>query len=451
MTLLQELSDTWPPAEDPPTGGYVRPPLAAMRPVAATRLGGAADEGLAVVVTRDALDRLSLAPLAREGAGWRRARPRDGTSAALVAALARDTTLDEGFDLDRLRSPGELQGERAIGVDQTNESLVVGGQAVVKWLAEPVLRAPDSPDLAAHLVAVGFRDMAPPIGRLRWTEHGQVATLVQVHGWLPDASDGWDWCVADVLAHVTHLAEASANGPRSGRAPCPDACPGQSLGTRLGMLAGALHAALATPSVALPRPVAHAERARIGMWHATAVEALERTQVTVDGAAAAALRPRIGALRARIDTLATIDATPVLRIHGDLHVGQILRIGERLAVIDLDDDVSSPIEERGLPLPAARDVAQLASSLDHVGRIVDRRTDGRLTPVIDAWIDQARQSYLAAYVETLTRAGHRTLLDERLLIAFEAERVCREMLYAAGTLPRWMYAPIGTLRRMIPR
>jgi maltokinase len=54
-------------------------------------------------------------------------------------------------------------------------------------------------------------------------------------------------------------------------------------------------------------------------------------------------------------------------------------------------------------------------------------------------------------VSTLTAAGKRDLFDDRLLTALEAERVCRELLYAAGTLPRWMYAPLGTLRRMIPR
>ena len=150
-------------------------------------------------------------------------------------------------------------------------------------------------------------------------------------------------------------------------------------------------------------------------------------------------------------TLATIESTPVTWIHGDLHVGQVLRSPSGLSIIDLDDDVSLPLAERGRQLSPVRDVAQLASSLDHVGRIVERRTSGETAMAVDAWVDQARTAFLAAYVTALTGAGRRELFDERLLTPFEAERVCRELLYAARTLPRWMYAPLGTLRRMIPR
>lgn len=439
MTLLQELIETWPPTEEARGGGYVRAPLAAMTPVAATALGAGDRVGLAVVVTRDAAGGLSLAPLARDAGTWRRARPRDGASAAVVAGVASQAPLTDGFRLERLLDPGQPQGERAIGVDQTNESVVVGDRAVVKWLAEPVLRDPAIVELPEHLAAAGFQDMPRPLGRLSWAADGRVATLAQVTAWLPDAADGWDWCVADVLAHVLHGAT------------CPGDCPGLRLGARLGRLAGALHAALATPTSRIPAPVSIANAALIADWHRTAIGALDRALAAVDGVARTELAARADALRARIDTLAQATTTPMLRIHGDLHVGQVLRSGDRLVVIDLEDDVSLPVSERGRPLPAARDVAQLCSSLDHVGRIVDRRTDGAHGRAVDAWVDQARQMFLAAYVETLTTAGRAELFDARLLVAFEAERVCREILYAAGTLPRWMYAPLGTLRRMIPR
>lgn len=439
MSLLQELVETWPPAEETRGGGYVRAPLASMTPVAAAALGPGTRPGLAVVVTQDPAGRLSLAPLARDAGAWRRARPRDGASTAVVAGVASLPELADGFHFERLVDPGHPQGERAIGVDQTNESVVVGDRVVVKWLIEPVLRDPAIVDLPTHLAAAGFTAIPTPLGSLRWGVDGRIATLAQVAAWLPDSADGWDWCVTDVLAHVLH-----------GTA-CPGDCPGIRLGARLGELAGALHVALATPTPLIPAPVIRADRRLIGEWHRTALDALDRTVAAVDGAALTALEPRADALRARIDTLAMVDTTPMLRIHGDLHVGQILRSGDRLVVIDLEDDVSLPVSERGRPLPAARDLAQLDSSLDHIGRIVDRRTDGAHGAAVDAWVDHARQAFLAAYVETLAAAGHAELFDARLLVAFEAERVCREMLYAAGTLPRWMYAPLGTLRRMIPR
>ncbi len=97
VSLLDELAASWPPAEDPPDSGYLRTSLAAALPLAATALRPHGERGLAVVVARDASGRLMLAPLVREGAGWRRARPRDGASAALVEALAAGQALDDGF------------------------------------------------------------------------------------------------------------------------------------------------------------------------------------------------------------------------------------------------------------------------------------------------------------------------------------------------------------------
>ncbi|MFN8519766.1 MAG: hypothetical protein U0667_10345 [Chloroflexota bacterium] len=106
--------------------------------------------------------RLLLAPLVREAGRWRRARPRDGASAALVEALDHDAALGDGFRLRSLRPTGRLRGERAIGVDQTNESVVVGTTAVVKWLADPAPRDLSVPDLQAHLAAVGFQGCPRP-------------------------------------------------------------------------------------------------------------------------------------------------------------------------------------------------------------------------------------------------------------------------------------------------
>jgi maltokinase len=396
---------------------------------------------LGVVVAERPDGRLLLAPLVRESGRWRRARPRDGASTALLEALASDQALDPGFRLRRLRDVGHLRGERAIGVDQTNESVIVGTRAVVKWIAEPAPRDPSVPDLQAHLAALGFTGVPAPIGSLEWADaSGRVATLAFVATWLPDAADGWDWCVEDVLAHVLHVPDG-----------CDGACDGLLLAGRLGRAAAELAMALGTPSEVIAGPVMTVGRERIGPWRASAEAALDDALATLEGEAREALLPRADALRVRIATLAGIDSTPVTWIHGDLHVGQVLRSPAGLSIIDLDDDVSLPLTERGHQLSPVRDVAQLSSSLDHVGRIVDRRTSGEAALAVDAWVDQARTAFLSAYVAALAAAGRRELFDERLLVAFEAERVCRELLYAARTLPRWMYAPLGTLRRMIPR
>jgi maltokinase len=85
--------------------------------------------------------------------------------------------------------------------------------------------------------------------------------------------------------------------------------------------------------------------------------------------------------------------------------------------------------------PIERDLAQMTSSLDHVGRIVDERTAGGRHRIVDEWVGRTRREFLSELEA-----------DAVLLAAFEVEQECRELVYAARYLPRWRYAPLATLR-----
>jgi maltokinase len=439
VSLLEELVAAWPPAEDLADSGYVRTSLAEAIPLAATALRPYGERGLAVVLARHPSGRLMLGPLVREGAGWRRARPRDGASAALVEALASGRSLEGGFQLRQLGEVGHLRGERAIGVDQTNESVVVGGSVVVKWLAEPNLRPASVPDLQAHLAALDYRGVPAPLGSLVWTDtSGARAPLAFLTTWLPDARDGWDWCVQDVLEHLEHPGK------------CPADCAARTAPRDLARATAGLHAALATPTDVIPEPVGCADQVATSAWMSDALDALGTALQLVPPAAARELRDREAGLRDRIGRMGGITDTPIQHIHGDLHVGQVLSSHRGLAIIDLDDDISVDPMVRGRPLPVARDVAQMTCSLDHVGRLADRRTSGRHRDAIERWIGDAQADYLTTYRTALAASGTEATLDDRLLDAFVAERICREIVYAARVLPRWLDAPMGTLRRVVP-
>ena len=96
--------------------------------------------------------------------------------------------------------------------------------------------------------------------------------------------------------------------------------------------------------------------------------------------------------------------------------------------------------------PAARDVAQMTTSLDHVGRVVAERVEGAQVARVGSWIAETTAAFLAAYVAGLESVGRRELFDEALLAPFEVEQECRELVYAARFLPRWRYAPMAALR-----
>jgi maltokinase len=329
-------------------------------------------------------------------------------SSALVAAL--------GF--------GELP-ERPITVDQTNESVVVGERFVVKWLREPVADHP-APVLLSHLAQVGFTDTAGLIGSM--SDASGLRALVT--SYLPGALDGWDWCIEDLLA-----ASGGFGAP--------------GFGAGLGSLAGALHVALATPSAVWPSPIAAATPPSAPAWTANAAALLESVFGLVDGSDGTWLRSREAALRADLALPPDVTGTPLIRVHGDLHVGQILRWEGGLAVIDFDGSplgASEPIQ------PPARDVAQLMMSLEHVAFAAERRVGGPQPSSgaqagVTGFIPILRTEFLAAYRTKLAEHDMSGLLDERLLPAFEVEQELRELSYATRFLPRWRYAPMAALRR----
>ena len=62
-----------------------------------------------------------------------------------------------------------------------------------------------------------------------------------------------------------------------------------------------------------------------------------------------------------------------------------------------------------------------------------------------AWIHEARQRFLGTYRQLLHDHERGELLDERLLVPFAVEQECREYVYAARHLPRWLYVPDAAL------
>ena len=136
------------------------------------------------------------------------------------------------------------------------------------------------------------------------------------------------------------------------------------------------------------------------------------------------------------------ETTPTIPIHGDLHVGQFLWPGG-IAVSDLDGDPLGPGELAGSP---ARDVASLIQSLDHAGRIVERRRPGRS---LDALIHDAAEACLEAYRDELAALGVPDLFDDRLLRPFRVAQELHEFVYASRYLPGWRYVPDAALPALL--
>ena len=375
------------------------------------------------VLVLEASSGLLASAVVEEGEGFRRARSGDGVAETLLGWVATGHVL-ERFTFRRIGPLEQARGERPIEVDQSNESIVVGGVAVVKrsvWMS-PGNERPST--LPAHLVATGFREMPAPLGNASWEHPDGLAPLASITTYLPGARDGWDWYV-ELLDRLLDGVAVDAIEPAAA----------------LGAIAARLHAALATPTDVVPAPSATAGTDLIDGWRRDAEADLDAALSSVGGDAGGQLGRSGERIRAELEEICG-DETITIPIHGDLHVGQFLRWPEGIAVSDLDGD---PLRPGGLMGSPARDVASLVQSLDHVGRIVERRRGASVA----GWIREASDACLESYRAELDIRGSVFLFDERLLRPFRVAQELHEFVYAARFLPAWRYVPDAALPALL--
>jgi maltose alpha-D-glucosyltransferase/alpha-amylase len=406
------------------------------------RLAAAIAEGRTIA----ALTRSGAGPSSASGAG-------SGASGGAVDA-ALVCRPSPGFA--EAWGPGDptevaASAETPLGRDQTNTSTVIGARLLLKGYRriQPGLN-PDL-ELTAYLTEeAGFAGVPRLAG---WAEvvtrEGGVATLAMLQAFAPDAEDAYER-TAELLAELI-LAPGSASLEWA-----------TDVAADIGRLVAGLHAALATPPPDAPDLAPRtATREELKAWRMDAHRQLNLAipaVTAVDPAAGAELRREASAIAARASRFEAVAVAPlVMRIHADLHLGQILVSGgDDYRVIDFEGEPLRPIEDRRRPDSPLRDVASLLRSLDHVARSARRRAERRNGgPVerpsldIDAWIERARERFLRAYSDGLRASGAPVTLDLDLLDAFEVAKEAYEFVYAATVLPSWLWAPREGMRWLL--
>ncbi len=312
-----------------------------------------------------------------------------------------------------------------MGVDQTNVSVIVDESVVVKWLTPSVAEPHPGLQLLEHLDAVGFTETPRLLAVARGDGHVHAVLSIYV----ANSQDGWEWYVDDVLAW---LDGATPLGPLIATA------------TRLGGLAARLHVALATRSPVIPLPVARVPTAPL---HRAALALLDQA-IEVSAQSWPLTEPMLTQIRREIGVLAGLGDTTGQAIHGDLHVGQVLRAGDQLWVMDFDGNPLADAPTRRQPQPAARDVAGLMQSIDHVARVAHRRRPDVDLDTIEGFIVPAIAAFLDAYRQV---PGSAPLLDERLIRPLQVVQELHELVYAARHLERWRYVPQAALPALLSR
>jgi maltose alpha-D-glucosyltransferase/alpha-amylase len=144
------------------------------------------------------------------------------------------------------------------------------------------------------------------------------------------------------------------------------------------------------------------------------------------------------------------------RLHGDLHLGQVLLSRDDFIIIDFEGEPQRSFEERRTKHSALRDVAGMLRSFDYARHTalhqVAQRADelGRLAPLARHWERSVREAFLATYEEVAQAGG--LYRDARafksalsLLDLFELEKALYELRYEIDNRPDWVGVPLSGL------
>ncbi|AQT68454.1 Trehalose synthase/amylase TreS [Anaerohalosphaera lusitana] len=148
-----------------------------------------------------------------------------------------------------------------------------------------------------------------------------------------------------------------------------------------------------------------------------------------------------------------------IRVHGDLHLGQVLYTGKDFVVIDFEGEPARTISERRLKRSALRDVAGMIRSfhysiygsiflrLERQGLDIDE-----LKPWVELWYHYVSGTFLQSYRETV--AGSDILPgdedDFRLLLdVFLLEKAVYELGYEINNRPDWLTIPVRGIGHLL--
>jgi maltose alpha-D-glucosyltransferase/alpha-amylase len=314
--------------------------------------------------------------------------------------------------------------ERRLTVEQSNTSVVLGRSLILKLYR--LLARGINPDVevSVFLTRAGFADTPTVYGALDYRdETGEPSAAAMLQAFVPSLGDGWE----ATLAALDSDPEAAI-----------------AVAGEVGELTSSLHRALASRPDDPSFPARLATRDEAGEWLASAEHQLELAVAALTGAARrrlVALAPTIvSRLRAGLGD--ADHATPLSRIHGDYHLGQLLRKAEGgFAIIDFEGEPARPIEERRRPTSPLRDVAGMLRSFDYAARTAAHGHTDRFDP--EHWLERARRALLEAYGAPAAGPDRQRLLD-----AFELEKACYEIHYEANNRPEWLWLPLAAVERL---
>jgi len=371
---------------------------------------------------------------------------------------------------------------RPSAAEQSNSSILYGEQLFLKLFRR--LDAGPNPDaeIAAFLTETAHFDrIAPFYGTITYQRTGAElpATIAMLQGLVENEGDGWQWTQEELQRYYESCATSSISTQEvlqqdaslvdifsATASPLAKDCVGMYLDDAflLGQRTGEMHLALATPT---SNPAFHAEpwtqedmQLQSRMLAEDALQALEALRTNLyrlpeDTIEAAGLV--LSRRTAILDNARSLLSQPLhssrIRIHGDYHLGQVLRVRNDYVFLDFEGEPARPIEQRRKKYSPWKDVAGMLRSYNYAAssalhQYTTRRPEDirTLRPWAQLWERSTCGAFLRGYTEA---TQHSPLLacsaaeQTALLKVYLLEKTLYELLYELDHRPLWAHIPLA--------
>jgi len=374
--------------------------------------------------------------------------------------------------ISRLASRGTIV--RQPSGEQSNTSVILDQAIIVKVFRRVETGTNPDLEISRYLTeATGFRALAPLAGGIEYRGAGGNATIAMAQSFVASRGDGWSYLRERLDEFLTRPGEPAPPSPDlplvelASEDPPPAVAEraGEALAAArlLGRRTAEFHGALSSPTRDRAfQPVSMTQEylqslAESCTNHARdALRQLGEARPSLPAAAAeeAGEVLSIGtALLGRFELLEGIRGRPVrTRIHGDYHLGQVLRVEDDFILLDFEGEPLRSLEERREKASPLRDVAGMLRSFGYLAQSIaleppgsppaGRPHDDPRATTFEAWMCS---SFLGAYLQTASGAPFlpddpaelQTLLD-----AFILDKAFYELGYELNNRPTWVGIPL---------
>ena len=330
-----------------------------------------------------------------------------------------------------------------LSADSSNSAVIVGRAVMIKMFRRVVNGIHPEVEMVKELTLRGFGGIAALLGEVSCIDtDGQRATVMVVQRFVENQGDGFHWSV-EQAKRLLDDHSAAEEGQDGFETVAHFVC---TAGQRLGEMHRELSRDCDNTDF---KPIA-CDANTIEQWRRDAEAHIDATLAALQDQELGDFTAPVAAVRQSRDKLKQgIEAalqggigSLLTRIHGDLHLGQVLVAGADAIIVDFEGEPLKPIAERRAKNSPLRDVAGFLRSFSYV--VATAVSTNPLTTGAGSLLASFEQRATAAFIEGYEngRGAPLSLIEHRLLSVFMLERAAYEVLYEATNRPQQTAIPL---------